>query len=77
MAPLPSLPSVITIESMSVRKTIQDYLDDFDDMPTTPGDMCWIPCECLKREPCDICSNYGRILTTIRSPHPEDSVRCL
>ncbi len=68
--------AMLIIASMghNIEKTVQDYLDDLDDIPTTPGNMCWVQCECLKREPCDICSNFGKVLTTVRTTEEK---RCL
>ena len=55
----------------TLDKNLYDFLAEFDDIPTTPGEMAWVPCDCTQRcktcGHCEICRGFGRKLTTVKA----------
>lgn len=49
-------------------KTLEQATEELKEMPTTPGNMMWVPCVCVAEPPygeCEVCLGYGRMLTLI------------
>lgn len=49
-------------------KELKEAQEELNEIPTTPGDMMWVPCVCQTEPPigtCEVCTGYGKMLTLI------------